>query len=249
VIRVLVVNDHAVVRRGLSHLLTTADDMECVGEAADGDRAVDLVVGRSPDVVLLDLLMPGCDGISVIRRLRAAGSAARVLVLTSVSDGGLVLDAISAGADGYLLKHCAADQILDGVRTVAAGGAPVDPMVARSLLRSVRDRGGAVVPLTDRETEVLELIHLGYPNKRIARRLQISERTVKVHVTHILHRIGVADRTQAALWAERHLASPHPDARSGTSGRPSPVRAAQRVRRSSARNIASVPCRCGHSCP
>lgn len=205
-IRVLVVDDHAVVRIGLAHLLATAGDMDCVGEAADGDRAVDLVATRSPDVVLLDPSMPDCDGTSVIRRLRAAGSAVRVLVLTSVSEGRLVLDAVSAGADGYLLKHCAADQILDGVRTVAAGGTPVDPTVARALLHSIRDRGGTVVSLTERETEVLELIHLGYPNKRIARRLQISERTVKVHVTHILHRIGVADRTQAALWAERHLA-------------------------------------------
>jgi DNA-binding NarL/FixJ family response regulator len=205
VIRILVVDDHAVVRVGLVHLLATAGDMECVGEAADGDRAVDLVIERRPDVVLLDLSMPGSGGISVIRRLRAAGSPARLLVLTWFSDAGLVLDAVSAGADGYLLKQSTAEQILDGVRTVAAGGAPVDPAVARSLLGSIRDRGEPAVTLTDRESEVLELIRLGYPNKRIARRLQISERTVKVHVTHILQRIGVADRTQAALWAERRL--------------------------------------------
>ncbi len=130
-IRVLVADDHAVVRIGLRHLLAAAGDMDSVGEAADGDRAVDLVAALDPDVVLLDLLVDGCDGTSVIRRLRAAGSTTRVLVLTWVSDGGLVLDAISAGADGYLLEHCAADQILDGVRTVAASGAPVDLTVAR----------------------------------------------------------------------------------------------------------------------
>ncbi|MGY1707304.1 response regulator [Geodermatophilus sp. SYSU D00697] len=204
-IRVLVVDDHTVVRRGLTHLLATTDDMECVGEAADGDQAVEMVAEHRPDVVLLDLSMPGSDGVSVIRRLRAAGDPTRVLVLTSFSDAGLVLDAVSAGADGYLLKQSRAEQILDGVRTVATGGAPVDPAVASSLLRDVRDRGAPGVPLTDREAEVLELIRLGYPNRLIARRLAISERTVKVHVTHILQRIGVTDRTQAALWAERNL--------------------------------------------
>jgi DNA-binding NarL/FixJ family response regulator len=204
VIRVLVVDDHAVVRTGLQHLLETAADMECVGEAADGDRALELVAELRPDVLLLDLSMPGSDGVTVIRRLREEESPTRVLVLTSFSDAGLVLDAVTAGADGYLLKQTAAEHILDGVRTVATGGAPVDPAVARALLRDVRDRSEPG-PLTDRETEVLELIRLGYPNKSIARRLRISERTVKVHVTHIFQRIGVLDRTQAALWAERHL--------------------------------------------
>jgi DNA-binding NarL/FixJ family response regulator len=205
VIRVLVVDDHAVVRTGLTSVLGTADDMECVGAAVDGDQALELVADLRPDVVLLDLSMPGADGVSVIRALRAAADPARVLVLTSFSDAGLVLDAVHAGADGYLLKQCEAEQILDGVRTVAAGGSPVDPAVARALLREVRDRGGPSVSLTEREAEVLELIRRGYPNKTIARRLRISERTVKVHVTHILQRVGVPDRTSAALWAERHL--------------------------------------------
>jgi DNA-binding NarL/FixJ family response regulator len=205
VIRVLVVDDHAVVRTGLRHLIQTADDLEWVGEAADGDRALELVAELRPDVLLLDLSMPGSDGVTVIRRLRDDESPTRVLVLTSFSDAGLVLDAVTAGADGYLLKQTDAEQILDGVRTVASGGSPVDPAVARALLRDVRDRGGTAGPLTDRETEVLELIRLGHPNNSIARRLRISERTVKVHVTHIFQRIGVLDRTQAALWAERHL--------------------------------------------
>ncbi|SFL15870.1 response regulator [Geodermatophilus ruber] len=207
-IRVLVVDDHAVVRTGLMHLLATAGDMECVGQAAEGEAVPELVARLRPDVVLLDLSMPGADGVTVIRDLRAAALPARILVLTSFSDAGLVLDAVHAGADGYLLKQSEGEQILDGVRTVAAGGAPVDPAVARSLLRTVRERGGPTVALTERETEVLELIRLGYPNKTIARRLQISERTVKAHVTHILQRIGVPDRTQAALWAERNLHPP-----------------------------------------
>ncbi|HEX2072612.1 MAG TPA: response regulator transcription factor, partial [Geodermatophilus sp.] len=205
-------------RTGLSALLATADDMECIGQAPDGDRALDMIAELEPDVVLLDLSMPGSDGVSVIRELRASDSPARVLVLTSFSDAGLVLDAVHAGADGYLLKQSDGEQILDGVRAVAAGEAPVDPAVARSLLRDVREHrpsalrevrerrpSAPTVPLTDRETQVLEMLRAGYPNKSIARRLAISERTVKVHVSHIFQRIGVNDRTQAALWAERHL--------------------------------------------
>jgi DNA-binding NarL/FixJ family response regulator len=206
VIRVLVVDDHAVVRTGLIHLLATTDDLECVGGAPDGDRALELVAECSPDVVLLDLSMPGTDGVAVIEALRTMAEPPRILVLTSFSDAGLVLDAVSAGADGYLLKQSEAEEILDGVRTVASGGAPVDPAVARSLLRDMRDRRPAPTPvLTDREAEVIDLLRLGYPNKTIARRLRISERTVKVHVTHIFQRLGVTDRTQAALWAERHI--------------------------------------------
>ena len=203
-IRVLVVDDHAVVRAGLAHLLATADDMSCVGEAADGAAALEAVARLTPDVLLLDLAMPGMDGVAVLRALRASGDRTGVLVLTSFSDADLVLDAVHAGADGYLLKQSEAETVLDGVRAVARGDAPVDPTVARSLLSDVRERGQAEV-LTDREREVLELIRQGLPNKSIARRLAISERTVKAHVTHILQRLGVADRTQAALWAERHL--------------------------------------------
>jgi DNA-binding NarL/FixJ family response regulator len=128
----------------------------------------------------------------------------RVLVLTSFGQPDLVLDAVHAGADGYLLKHSEGETLLDGLRVVAAGGSPFDPSVARWLVADVRERGQGEL-LTDREREVLELVRQGHPNKVIARRLCISERTVKAHVTHILQRIGVTDRTQAALWAERHL--------------------------------------------
>lgn len=203
-IRVVVVDDHAVVRTGLAAVLATTDDVRCVGEAADAESALAVVAQHDPDVVLMDLSLPGADGISAIRALRAAGSTVRILVITSFSDAGLVLDAVQAGADGYLLKQSLAEEVLDAVRTVAAGGSPVDPGVATSLLTDVRRRGVAEA-LTDRESQVLELLRQGLPNKTIARRLAISERTVKVHVTHIFQRIGVTDRTQAAVWAERHL--------------------------------------------
>jgi DNA-binding NarL/FixJ family response regulator len=205
-IRVLVVDDHAVVRTGLVHLLAAAADIRCVGEAADGSAALDLVARLQPDVVVMDLVMPGMDGVAVTRALRADGLPVRILVLTAFNDPDRVLDAVHAGADGYLLKDSEAETILDGIRAVALGGAPLDPTVARSLLSDVRARGPADL-LTDREREVLGLLRNGYPNKAIARRLGISERTVKAHVTHILQRLGVADRTQAALWAERHSGS------------------------------------------
>jgi DNA-binding NarL/FixJ family response regulator len=203
-IRVVVVDDHAVVRAGLVAILASARDVECVGTAGDGTSALQLVERLGPDVVLLDISMPGGGGVSVIRELRRTGRPVRILVLTSYSDPDLVVDVVQAGADGYLLKENQAEAILDAVRAVAAGGAPIDPTVAPSLLAEVRGRAPGDV-LTEREREVLELVREGNQNKSIARRLQISERTVKAHVTHIFERIGVSDRTQAALWAERHL--------------------------------------------
>jgi DNA-binding NarL/FixJ family response regulator len=204
VIRVLVVDDHAVVRAGLASLLATTDDLECIGVTGDGTAALELVDELDPDVVLLDLSMPGLDGVGVTRALRRTGRVVPILVLTSYSDSGLVVEAVRAGADGYLLKQSEAEVILDGVRTVAAGRAPVDPAVASQLMSDIRERSPAE-ELTEREREVLELVRQGHPNKSIARRLEISERTVKAHVTRIFQRIGVGDRTQAALWAERHL--------------------------------------------
>jgi len=210
-IDVVVVDDHAVVRTGLMCLLGAADDLRCVGVAADGPAALDLVERVAPDVVLLDLSLPGQGGIAVTRALRAAGRQARVLVLTSFADPELVLDAVHAGADGYLLKDADAETILSAVHAVAAGGSPVDPTVARFLLGGLRESAQDAL-LTEREREVLELVRQGHQNKSIARRLRISERTVKAHVTHILQRLGVTDRTQAALWAERHR---HPIGASG----------------------------------
>jgi DNA-binding NarL/FixJ family response regulator len=205
VITVLVVDDHAVVQAGLAAILTSARDLQCVGTVGDAAGALELVERLAPDVVLLDVSMPGGDGVSVTRELRRRGLPVRILVLTSFSDPDLVVDIVQAGADGYLLKENEAETILDGVRAVAAGRAPVDPTVARSLLAEVRGRAAPGNVLTEREREVLELVREGNPNRFIARRLQITERTVKAHVTHIFQRIGVTDRTQAALWAERHL--------------------------------------------
>jgi DNA-binding NarL/FixJ family response regulator len=204
VIRVLVVDDHEVVCSGLTALLAATGDLVCVGTAGNGEEALAAVARHAPDVVLLDLSMPRGDGLSVIRALREAEQPVRVLVLTSFQEPERVLEVMRAGADGYLLKDSRAERILDGVRTVAAGGAPLDPAVARSLLVDLRQHT-LTDDLTEREREVLELVRQGLPNKSIARRLQITERTVKAHVTHILQRLGVSDRTQAALWAERHL--------------------------------------------
>ncbi|HEV7870857.1 MAG: two component transcriptional regulator, LuxR family [Modestobacter sp.] len=203
-IRVLVVDDHEVVRLGLAHLLGTAPDLVCVGTAADGAAAVEQVDRLDPDVVLMDLSMPGTDGVSALRTLRRTGRDVPVLVLSSFSDTDLVLEAVRAGANGYLVKDTPGEDILGAVRAVVAGGAPLDPTAARSLLTGMRGHPAADT-LTDREREVLELVRQGHPNKSIARRLRISERTVKAHVTHVFQRIGVSDRTQAALWAERHL--------------------------------------------
>ena len=208
-IRVLVVDDHAVVRQGLMSLVEDALDMECVEAAGDAEAALGLTEELRPDVVMLDLSMPGEDGISVIRRMRARSDPARILVLTCYGEGPRVLEALDAGADGYLLKHASSDGILEGIRAVAAGDCPIDPRVAPSVITALRERGQSEA-LTDREREVLELLRQGHSNKVIARRLRIAEGTVKTHVTHILQRVGAADRTQAALWAERHLRSSRP---------------------------------------
>lgn len=201
-ISVLIVDDHAVVRTGLAQLLRTTNDLELVGEAADGDAAVRLAARLRPDVVLMDLSMPGLDGVAATARILADNPDAHVLVLTSFSDQTRILDALQAGAEGYLLKHAEPETILSGIREVVAGGSPLDPKAARVLLTNRRaPRQG--IRLTDREREVLRMVGDGLPNKSIARRLGISERTVKAHLTSVYHQLGVTDRTQAALWAQR----------------------------------------------
>lgn len=202
-IRVVVADDHAVVRAGLDQLLDTVDDIELVGSAADGDHAVALVAELDPDVVLMDLSMPVLDGVAATRRITDAASRARVVVLTSLADDRHIGDALAAGAVGYLLKHARPDDIIGAVRAAAAGDAPLDPKAARVLLEG--RRGAVDRPLSAREEEVLRLVASGLANKLIARRLQISERTVKAHLTNIFARLGVTDRTQAALWAREHL--------------------------------------------
>jgi DNA-binding NarL/FixJ family response regulator len=203
VIRVLIVDDHAIVRTGLSQLLGTADDIELVGAVGDGAEAVTMAAELRPDVVLMDLSMPGTDGITATARIMAADPGAHVLVLTSFSDQARILDALQAGAEGYLLKHSEPEVILAGVREIVSGGSPLDPKAARVLLTNRRSPAPET-RLTDREQQVLDMVGAGLPNKTIARRLGISERTVKAHLTNVYQRLGVTDRTQAALWAQRH---------------------------------------------
>jgi DNA-binding NarL/FixJ family response regulator len=204
VIRVLVVDDHAVVRRGLEQLLATSGDIELVGSAADGAEALALAERAAADVVLMDLAMPVMNGVEATRRLLSAHPDIIVIALTSFSDNRRILDALNAGAAGYLLKHAGPDELLGAIRAAAEGGSPLDPKAARVLLDSRR----VVRPaqeLSTREEEVLRLVAAGLANKQIARRLGITERTVKAHLTNVFQRLGVTDRTQAALWAKEHL--------------------------------------------
>ncbi|MGA8246486.1 MAG: response regulator transcription factor [Nocardioides sp.] len=200
-VRVLIVDDHAVLRSGLEQLLGGQPDLEVVGTAASGAEGIELARELRPDVVLMDLQMPGVDGVRATREI-VGDELADVLVLTSYSDAERIVGALDAGAMGYLLKDADPDEVLRGIRTVARGESPINPRAARALLGARRTTGAA--DLTPRETEVLVLVRQGLANKQIARRLGISERTVKAHLTSAFQRIGVVDRTQAALWAERN---------------------------------------------
>jgi DNA-binding NarL/FixJ family response regulator len=203
VIRLLVVDDHAVVRAGLERLLANFDDVELVGTAADGEEAVARTAELQPDVVLMDLAMPVLDGIEATRRIVAARPETQVVVLTSFSDRLGILGALDAGAVGYLLKDAEPAELLNGIRAAARGEAPLAPKAAKALL-TARNEQRPVEQLTERERDVLALLAAGLPNKQIAARLGISEKTVKGHLTSVFRRIGVDDRTQAALWAQRH---------------------------------------------
>jgi DNA-binding NarL/FixJ family response regulator len=203
-IRVVVADDHIVVRTGLDKLLTTAADIEIAGLAADGEEAVALVVETRPDVVLMDLSMPVLDGTQATRRIMDEDPSARVVVLTSFADDRHIADALKAGAIGYVLKHAGPDELIGAVRAAAAGDAPLDPKAARVLMET-KTSGRAEQQLSAREQEVLRLVAAGLANKQIGRRLSISERTVKAHLTNIFARIGVTDRMQAAFWAQEHL--------------------------------------------
>jgi DNA-binding NarL/FixJ family response regulator len=201
-IRVVIVDDHAMLRAGLEQLLAGEPDLDVVGTAASGDEAITLVRELRPDVVLMDLQMPGTDGVSATREI-VTQELSDVLVLTSYSDAERIVGALDAGALGYLLKDAEPDEVLRGIRAVARGESPIDPKAARELLGTRRTTSTAAADLTPREREVLALVRQGLANKQIARRLAISERTVKAHLTSTFQRIGVVDRTQAALWAER----------------------------------------------
>jgi DNA-binding NarL/FixJ family response regulator len=201
-ISVVLVDDHAVVRTGLAQLLSGAPDIEVVGQAADGAEAIEVVRATRPDVVVMDLQMPGVDATRVIVSEQLGSE---VVVLTSYSDSSRIVAALDAGAVGYLLKDADPEDVLDGVRAVSRGESPIHPRVARQLLTTRTEVPATAATLTSREAEVLELVRKGLANKQIARRLGISERTVKAHLTSVFQRIGVADRTQAAIWAERNL--------------------------------------------
>jgi len=202
-IRVLVVDDHAVVREGLRSFLDLQDGIEVVGEAADGEEAVAAASRLDPDVVLMDLVMPRLAGVAAMRLLRDRVPGARVIVLTSFLDDEKLLPALRAGAAGYLLKNAQPEELVRAVRAAHAGEVLLDPVVAARLIEALAVDGpeGPLDRLTPRELDVLRLIGRGLANKRIAAELRVSEKTVKTHVGHLLAKLGVTDRTQAAVLA------------------------------------------------
>jgi DNA-binding NarL/FixJ family response regulator len=202
-IRLVIVDDHPLVRRGLCELFGGEGDIEVVDAVGNGQQAVSTVLAQQPDVVLMDLSMPGMDGIEATRRLLAVRPETPVVMLSSFDDHERVMEALDSGAVGYILKDAESDELLRGVRAAARGDSPLSPRAARALLTARRGRR-PFEELTVRELDVLRLVARSLSNKQIAWRLSISEKTVKAHMTSIFGRIGVGDRTQAALWAQRH---------------------------------------------
>jgi DNA-binding NarL/FixJ family response regulator len=199
VIRVLLAEDHSIVRAGLERLLGTTDDIEVVAGAEDGAQAVELAAEHKPDVVLMDISMPHLNGIEATKQIVEGNEDLQVVVLTSFADRPQIVAALDAGAVGYLLKDAEPEEVIRGVRAAAKRESPFAPKVARTLLDARAERPEA--QLSERELEVLRCVAKGLPNKLIARSLGISEKTVKAHLTRIYQQIGVTDRTQAALWA------------------------------------------------
>jgi len=205
VIRVLIVDDHALIRRGLSDLLGAAEGIDVVGAIDDGFHAAAVVTELEPDIVLMDLSMPGLDGIEATRAVLAVRPTVKVIMLTSFSENARILAALEVGAAGYLLKDTEPEDVIRALRDAADGGVPLSPKAARALLPGNRPAGNASADaLSAREREVLTLVAVGLPNKSIARRLTISEKTVKTHLTRVFTVLGVSDRTSAALWAQRN---------------------------------------------
>jgi DNA-binding NarL/FixJ family response regulator len=201
-IRVLIADDHGVVRDGLAGVIAAQPDLEVVATAENGAEAVESCRSSEPDVVLMDLEMPVLDGIEATRVIRETRPETAVLVLTSFADARRITAALDAGAAGYLLKDASAEDVVRGIRAAAEGGAPLDPHAARLLLEA-REAPDPLEGISPREREVFALLLDGLPNKVIARQLGISEKTVKTHLTHIFRELGVTDRLQAVLWAER----------------------------------------------
>ncbi|MEU0282971.1 response regulator [Streptomyces sp. NPDC088147] len=204
--RVLLVDDHQVVRRGLRTFLEIQDDIQVVGEASDGAEGIARAEELRPDVVLMDIKMPGTDGIEALRKLRELDNPARVLIVTSFTEQRTVVPALRAGASGYVYKDIDPEALAGAIRSVHAGHVLLQPEVAGALLAQDEPGGGQGrgTSLTDREREVLGLIADGRSNREIARALVLSEKTVKTHVSNILMKLDLSDRTQAALWAVRH---------------------------------------------
>jgi DNA-binding NarL/FixJ family response regulator len=211
-IRVLIVDDHALVRAGIAQLLAQTSDIRAVADAADGEEALAAVEAVHPDLVLMDLSMPGLDGSAATRRIHERYPEVSIVVLSSYVESSDVLDALDAGAVGYLLKDAAPDDLLRGIRAAVVDGSPMAPRAARQVVTAWRDTQEPG-DLTEREGDVLVLLAEGLPNKVIAYRLGIAEKTVKAHLTNVFQTLGVTDRTQAALWVGRHGLSPRQQAR------------------------------------
>src|SRR5512136_921292 len=214
-IRVLLVDDHAVVRQGLRMFIEMQNDMEVIGEGINGIEAVELAAGLNPDVILLDLIMPGMDGVEATRKILSSAPQSRVLILTSFGEDDKVFPAIRAGAQGYLLKDIQPRDLVQAIRETHQGKAQLHPEVARRLMAAVAgDAPGKPAPspalpkelqeLTEREREVLDLIARGLTNREIAGKMVVSEKTVKTHVSNLLDKLGLEDRTRAAIWALKH---------------------------------------------
>jgi DNA-binding NarL/FixJ family response regulator len=203
VIRVAVIDDHTIVRNGLVQLLQSHPDLDVVASAGDGDEAIAVCVEHHPDVALMDLSMPGMGGIEATRRITEQAPGVQVVVLTSFMDRERIVDALNAGAIGYLLKDAEPEELIRGIHAAARGESPLDPRAARAMLAAQRTPS-PLDALSEREREVLTLVAEGLPNKQIARRLEITEKTVKAHLTSIFRAIGVNDRMQAGLWARRN---------------------------------------------
>ncbi|HXG40779.1 MAG TPA: response regulator transcription factor [Candidatus Limnocylindrales bacterium] len=205
-IRVLIVDDHQVVRVGLRSFFELVDDIEVVGEASDGSEAIAVARRLRPDVVLMDLLMPSVDGLTAIARIKGELPEVEIVALTSFIEEEKVTQALEAGASGYLLKDAEAEEVARAVRAAHAGEVHLDPAVARLLTQRIRTKAAdePVEPLTEREKDILRLLGRGMSNKEIAAELFITERTARTYVSNILGKLGLASRTQAALWAVEH---------------------------------------------
>ncbi|WP_152225489.1 two-component system response regulator NarL [Pseudomonas sp. SCB32] len=206
--RILLVDDHPMMRKGVIQLLEFEDDLQVVGEAGSGEEALHMAAELEPDMILLDLNMKGMTGLDTLRAMRENGEAARIVVFTVSDDRNDVINVLRAGADGYLLKDMDPERLLEHIRQAATGQLTISPQLTQVLAQALRgdDRPKGIEELTDRERQILRQLAHGYSNKMIARKLDITEGTVKVHVKRVLHKLGMRSRVEAAVWAvENHL--------------------------------------------